>query len=275
MRVEIKMKFNLKTLVVAAAFMAAGAANAAPLTLDKGGSVTDQGWTVSNLVGFGSLEFSETLRGALSLANASVEAAGDVELTVNKDPDPNVGFTSIVAKAGVTSLSGSFDGTTVSIGSVKTTGGATQTLGVSDVSDGGFITITDLRVDLANMDVYANIIGGNNVGAINDLKLWKITTIEGATSFAAKEGVTTSINTLSGLKIYDDAFNIFVQATGLNELGAGSLAGVNDDPNGYGVIRSSISVTATAAVPEPSTYALMGVGLVGIGLMARRRRAAQ
>lgn len=270
------MKFNLKSLVVAAAFMAAGASNAASLTLDQGGSVTDQGWTVSNLVGFGSLEFSETLRGALSLANASVDPAGNVELTINKDPDPNVGYTSIVAKAGVTSLSGSFDGTTVSIEGVKTAGGATQTLAASDVSDGGFITITDLRVDLVNMDVYANIIGGNNVGPINDLKLWKITTIEGSTSFAAKEGVTTSVNTLSGLKIYDDAFKIFVKATGLNELGEGSLAGVNDDPNGYGVIRSSISVTATtAAVPEPSTYALMGVGLVGIGLMARRRRAAK
>jgi len=36
-----------------------------------------------------------------------------------------------------------------------------------------------------------------------------------------------------------------------------------------------INVTlATAPVPEPSTYALMGLGLVGIGLVSRRRMAA-
>ncbi|TAK98146.1 MAG: PEP-CTERM sorting domain-containing protein [Aquabacterium sp.] len=46
-----------------------------------------------------------------------------------------------------------------------------------------------------------------------------------------------------------------IQATG--NLSSFRLAGVN----------------ATAAVPEPSTYALMGLGLIGIGLTARRRKA--
>ncbi len=41
------------------------------------------------------------------------------------------------------------------------------------------------------------------------------------------------------------------------------------------VKQVKINVTlATAPVPEPSTYALMGLGLVGIGLVSRRRMAA-
>lgn len=36
----------------------------------------------------------------------------------------------------------------------------------------------------------------------------------------------------------------------------------------------SVSIPVTAAVPEPSTYALMGLGLVGISLIARQKRQA-
>lgn len=36
----------------------------------------------------------------------------------------------------------------------------------------------------------------------------------------------------------------------------------------FGTITSTINVSA---VPEPSVYALMGVGLVAVGLVSRRR----
>ncbi len=265
------MKFAFKSLVAAVAFVAAGAASAASLTLAEGASVTDQGWTVSGLTGSSTLAFSDTLLGALALGEVNVAGVLPAAVTID-------GYTSITAQAPVRSLSGSFDGSTLAIESVATEGGAIQTLTPNDVGNGGYISITNLRVDLINNDVYATIDGGNGVGVINDLKLWHISSIEGATSFTAQEGTITSVNKLSGLKIYDDAFALFVKATGLNDdLGAPSLGGVNDDPNGYGTIYSTITVTAnkvaTPQVPEPSTYALMGLGLVGISLVSRRRAA--
>lgn len=262
------MKFAFKSMVVAAAFVAAGAASAASLTLDAGASVTDQGWTVSELTGSGTLSFSEALRGALSLGEVTV--AGVSPATLNMQ-----GYDVIEAKAPVTSLSGTFDGTTVNIESVSTEGGAIQSLTPNDVGNGGYVSITNLRVDLVNRDVYATLDGGNGVGVVNNLKLWHIGTITGKTSFTATEGYITSENTLSGLTIYDEAFALFVKAAGLNsDLGEPSLAGVNDplNPEGYGTITSKITVKATQ-VPEPSTYALMGLGLVGISLVARRRAA--
>lgn len=39
-------------------------------------------------------------------------------------------------------------------------------------------------------------------------------------------------------------------------------------------VLQSVSIPVTPAVPEPSTYALMGLGLVGISLIARQKRQA-
>jgi hypothetical protein len=270
------MKFNLvKSLVAAAAFVAVGAANAAaPLTLNVGESITAAGWTVSNLTGSGTLTFSGDLTsglvGALNAGTVVVEpiapATGQIEGALDQG-----GYTKVAVAAVVTSLTGTFDGTTVTVGSVGTAGGAQQTSYDDGFTNtGGALAIQNLRVDLGAKVVYADLIGGNGVGTKSGIALWNIGKIDGPVTFTVNDavnGVITAENTLSQLSITDEAFGYFVNSLGIIAGGLPVLQGITD----YGTIKSTISVNVTQAVPEPSTYALMGVGLVGIGLMARRR----
>lgn len=137
---------------------------------------------------------------------------------------------------------------------------------------GGILEISNFRVDLAHHLIYADLQGGNGVGRINNIQLWNVaqystnsTIVKGpATCFDMCGNSSVAIaTTLTGLSITTSAFDLFSKSLGLTDLGIGAMRQVTD----YGSIVTS--------VPEPSTYLLMGLGLLGLLTLRHARPSSQ
>lgn len=321
------MKCNLHHLAAAIAVVlsASPSVHAASITAPAGDTISIGGLSLVLGNGSGTLTYSpgssfdgtdpNTLGGLLGALNVGNIQVRDINGVVTQPAyiDDEVGSPVRVGLTAKAQVSGyTVDTTTGQILDVSSTGGV-EHLGtrIRGTLTGGVATVTNLRFDLQQGLVYADLngtkaaVGTNPAVNFNLLNtaLWTIGNVTGPTtidpaaltltgqsridalaaagftfSSASAYDVFTATNVISGLKVTQAGFDFFRSSLGLLSTGVNALSAVNDDPMGWGSVTSTFQFKVpilTPAIPEPSSYAMIGVGLLVVGGTLRARRRAQ
>lgn len=120
-----------------------------------------------------------------------------------------------------------------------------------DISAGLLLNLTNQSLLTATTAVgnFGGVVSGNDVFGAQEL------TSVTSSAISRRLGLSASNFVLS------DAFNTFLTDNGV-------------DPAAMAFVATMVKSVNVGSVPEPSTYALMGLGLVGIAFTARRKMAA-
>lgn len=250
------MKVTFRHIAAAAALVAANATHAEVLNASPGSDT---------FTGSATLKFSGELLGAMDVAEIRAVNFGDADSSILRD---NEGlYASISATAPLSRFS--IDTVSSQVLGVGSKGGLTLSVDAKkSVSIGGTMTVTDLSADLNTHTIFATIIGANNVGTVTNVPLWTFSELITGTTLYSGPGEYN--NTLSGLVLTTEGYDKFVKSLGLLGSAKSALKGLED----FGTIESHIDAhMVLSTVPEPATYILMGLGLMGMGFVSRRQSA--